>query len=57
MPSVEPPAEAMSRVGKGTRAAGDAGNSQPLRWQDVTERLTKGGWFGWPLFARTVRRT
>jgi hypothetical protein len=40
-----PAGEAMSREGKGTAAAGEAGNSRPLRWEDVTRRLTKGGWF------------
>ena len=40
-----PAGEAMSREGKGTAAAGEAGSSRPLRWEDVTRRLTKGGWF------------
>jgi hypothetical protein len=40
-----PAGEAMSREGKGTAAAGEAGDSRPLRWDDITRRLTKGGWF------------
>ena len=40
-----PTAEAMSREGKGTAAAGEAGNSRPIRWEDAQQRLTKGGWF------------
>jgi nitroimidazol reductase NimA-like FMN-containing flavoprotein (pyridoxamine 5'-phosphate oxidase superfamily) len=40
-----PTEEAMSREGKGTAAAGEAGNSRPIRWEDALERLTKGGWF------------
>jgi Pyridoxamine 5'-phosphate oxidase len=40
-----PTAEAMSREGKGTEAASEAGSSRPLRWEDAKERLTKGGWF------------
>jgi hypothetical protein len=36
----------MTREGKGTAAAaGEAGNSLPIRWEDFEERLTKGGWF------------
>ena len=40
-----PSGEAMSREGKGTAAAGEVGNSRPIRWEDAQERLTKGGWF------------
>src|SRR5918999_4555148 len=40
-----PAGEAMSREGKGTAAAGEAGNSRPVRWEDFEERLTNGGWF------------
>jgi hypothetical protein len=40
-----PAGEAMSREGKGTAAAGEAGNSRPVRWEDFEERLTQGGWF------------
>jgi len=40
-----PVGEAMSREGKGTAAATEAGNSLPIRWEDFEERLTKGGWF------------
>jgi hypothetical protein len=40
-----PVGEAMSRAGKGTAAASPAGNSQPLPWAAVTERLRRGGWF------------
>jgi nitroimidazol reductase NimA-like FMN-containing flavoprotein (pyridoxamine 5'-phosphate oxidase superfamily) len=40
-----PTGEAMSREGKGTAAATEAGNSRPIRWEDAEERLTKGGWF------------
>ncbi len=35
----------MSREGRGTAAAGEAGNSRPVRWEDAQQRLTKGGWF------------
>jgi hypothetical protein len=45
MPHLSPAGEAMSRAGKGTAAAGEEGNSRPLRWEDALERLTKGGWF------------
>src|SRR5680860_1034337 len=37
--------EAMSREGKGTAAAGEAGNSRPIPWEDAEKRLSKGGWF------------
>lgn len=40
-----PVGEAMSREGKGTAAASEAGSSRPLRWEDATRRFTKGGWF------------
>jgi hypothetical protein len=40
-----PAGEAMSRKGKGTQAAGEAGNARPIRWEDARRRLTKGGWF------------
>jgi Pyridoxamine 5'-phosphate oxidase len=40
-----PQAEAMSREGRGTGAAGEAGSSRPVRWEDATQRLTRGGWF------------
>ena len=40
-----PAGEAMSREGKGTAAATEAGNSRPIRWEDAQERLTRGGWF------------
>ena len=40
-----PAGEAMPREGQGPAATGGAGNSRPLRWEDVTRRLTKGGWF------------
>ncbi len=40
-----PAGEVMSREGKGTAAAGEAGNSLPIRWEDFEKRLTKGGWF------------
>lgn len=40
-----PAGEAMSREGKGTAAASEAGNSRPIRWEDAQEWLTKGGWF------------
>jgi hypothetical protein len=40
-----PAGEAMSREGKGTAAATEAGNSRPVRWEDALQRLTKGGWF------------
>jgi hypothetical protein len=40
-----PTSEAMSREGKGTQAASEAGRSQPLSWSDVERRLAGGGWF------------
>jgi nitroimidazol reductase NimA-like FMN-containing flavoprotein (pyridoxamine 5'-phosphate oxidase superfamily) len=40
-----PSAEAMSREGKGTQAATEAGRSQPLSWSEVERRLSRGGWF------------
>jgi hypothetical protein len=40
-----PVAKAMSRQGKGTAAAGEAGNSRPIAWEDAERRLAKGGWF------------
>jgi hypothetical protein len=45
MTSTTPPGEAMPREGRGTAAAGEAGNSRPLHWEDATQRLTRGGWF------------
>ena len=40
-----PAGEAMSREGKGTEADGEAGSSQPIRWEEAQERFRKGGWF------------
>jgi hypothetical protein len=40
-----PKTEAMSREGKGTQAASEAGRSQPLSWSEVERRLARGGWF------------
>ena len=40
-----PVEEAMSRAGKGTAAAGEAGNSRPIPWEEAERRLTRGGWF------------
>ena len=40
-----PVAEAMSREGKGTRAATEQGNSQPTDWREAERRFRKGGWF------------
>jgi len=40
-----PHVEAMSRAGKGTAAANDAGNSRPLPWSEAAQRLARGGWF------------
>ena len=40
-----PRAEAMSREGKGTQAASEAGRSQPPSWSEVEQRLSNGGWF------------
>ncbi|MGH2749590.1 MAG: pyridoxamine 5'-phosphate oxidase family protein [Actinomycetota bacterium] len=40
-----PAGEPMSREGKRTEAAGEAGSSRPIRWEDAEERLTRGGWF------------
>jgi Pyridoxamine 5'-phosphate oxidase len=37
--------EAMSRAGRGTAAASEAGNSRPLPWTGAVERVAKGGWF------------
>jgi Pyridoxamine 5'-phosphate oxidase len=42
---VTPDGEVMSRQGKGTAAASEAGNTRPLRWEEVERRLAKGGWF------------
>jgi Pyridoxamine 5'-phosphate oxidase len=39
-----PQPEAMSRKGKGTVAATDAGNTQPLPWSEASARLGGGGW-------------
>jgi hypothetical protein len=40
-----PKAEAMSREGKGTQAANEAGGSQALSWSEVERRLARGGSF------------
>ena len=40
-----PTPEAMSREGRGTVAATDQGNSQPLAWGEVERRVGGGGWF------------
>jgi hypothetical protein len=40
-----PKGEAMARAGKGTAAATDAGNSQPLTWERASEQLTRTQWF------------
>ncbi|MEJ7773017.1 MAG: pyridoxamine 5'-phosphate oxidase family protein [Geodermatophilaceae bacterium] len=40
-----PAGEAMSREGRGTAAASEAGNSRPIPWEAAQQRLTKGGWF------------
>jgi hypothetical protein len=40
-----PVAEAMSREGKGTRAASERGNSRPTDWREAQRRFSKGGWF------------
>lgn len=45
MPHEEPVGEAMSREGKGTAAASEAGNSRPVPWVQAQQRLTNGGWF------------
>jgi hypothetical protein len=36
----------MSREGKGTQAASEAGRSQPLSWSDVEQRLSAVSGFG-----------
>jgi Pyridoxamine 5'-phosphate oxidase len=40
-----PVGEAMAREGRGTAATSEAGTSRPLRWEDATRRLSRGGWF------------
>lgn len=35
----------MSREGKGTDAATEAGRSQPLPWSEAERRMAGGGWF------------
>jgi hypothetical protein len=40
-----PAGEAMSRAGRGTKAATDAGNATPLSWTEATDRFGQGGWF------------
>jgi hypothetical protein len=45
MAATAPAGEAMPRQGKGTAAAGEAGNSRPLHWEDAARRLAGGGWF------------
>ena len=40
-----PKAEAMSREGKGTEAASEAGRSRLLSWSEAEGRLARGGWF------------
>src|ERR687895_1336133 len=47
-----PVAEAMSREGRGTRAASEQGNSRPTAWREAQRRFVKGGWF----WLATVRR-
>lgn len=37
--------EAMSRQGKGTAAASEAGSSRAIQWEDAEQRLSKGGWY------------
>ena len=46
-----PVGEAMSREGKGTAAASEAGNTRPVTWEQAQRRLTKGG----SLWVATVR--
>ena len=52
-----PAGEAMPREGRG-RGRRRAGSSRPLRWEDATQRLTRGGWF-WLVTVRSngARRT
>jgi Pyridoxamine 5'-phosphate oxidase len=45
MTQPRPAGEAMSREGRGTAAASEAGSSRPLRWEDAQQRLSQGGWF------------
>jgi hypothetical protein len=45
MPRDEPITEAMSRAGKGTAAATDAGNRRPTPWSEVVARFGGGGWY------------
>lgn len=40
-----PAVEVMPRKGRGTEAASEAGNSQPMEWEDALARIGKGGWF------------
>jgi Pyridoxamine 5'-phosphate oxidase len=41
----DPIVEVMPRTGRGTAAANDAGNIQPLDWRTAIERFETGGWF------------
>jgi hypothetical protein len=45
MIQMTPAAEAMPCTGKGTQAANEAGQSQPLDWGETVPSLSKGGWF------------
>jgi hypothetical protein len=40
-----PLTEAMSREGKGTEAATEAGRSHPLPWSEAERKIAGGGWF------------
>ena len=40
-----PVTEAMSREGRGTRAASEQGNSRPTEWREAERHFRKGGWF------------
>ncbi len=40
-----PKTEAMSREGKGTEAASEAGRSRLLSWSEAEGQLARGGWF------------
>lgn len=40
-----PAGEVMPRLGRGTSAAGQAGNSRPVDWEAALQRLSNGGWF------------
>jgi hypothetical protein len=45
MKQMAPATDAMPRTGKGTQASSEAGQSQPLDWDETVRSLSNGGWF------------